>query len=80
MAREMIKRLTVAGAVLAVTLATGIAAAQAGHLRLGAGDVDIVVGRGEQGLFMDIAGRKCPPQCGFDFQWQAMGRPLARAR
>lgn len=76
MAREIIKRLTIAGAVLAVTLVSGMTAAQAGHLRLGAGDVDIVVGRGERGLFMDIAGRECPPHCGFDFQW----RPLVRGR
>lgn len=67
-------RLTMAAAVLAVGLAGVFGAAQLGVVHLGAGEMKIVLGKGEEGLTMDIGSRSCPPNCGIDFNW----RPLAR--
>ncbi|MBI1359179.1 MAG: hypothetical protein GC155_02725 [Alphaproteobacteria bacterium] len=63
-------RLALAGAVLAVGLATVLTAAQLGVVNLGAGEMGISVRKGEQGLTMDIGSRSCPPKCGLDFNWR----------
>ncbi|MDZ4761655.1 MAG: hypothetical protein SGJ21_11325 [Alphaproteobacteria bacterium] len=72
MAHNLTTRLTLAGAMLAAGLAALSTAAHLGVVQLGAGDMNIVVGRGERGMTMEIGARTCPPRCGFDFKW----RPL----
>ena len=67
-------RLAMAGAVLAVGLFSVFAAAQMGVVHLGAGEMGISLGKGEEGLTMNIDSRSCPPNCGIDINW----RPLAR--
>lgn len=74
MARELRNKLAIAATVLAAMMTAVIVAAQLGVLKVGAGDMNIVVGRGEAGLTMDIAYRTCPPNCGFAVDW----RPLAK--
>lgn len=63
-------RLAVAAVTLAGLVAAALTVAHLGDLRVGAGDVNIHVGRGDQGLVMGVAARTCPPHCGFDFDWR----------
>jgi hypothetical protein len=74
MARDLRNKMAIAATVLIAMMAAVFLAAQLGVLRLGAGDMNITVGKGEQGLTMDIAYRTCPPNCGFNVDF----RPLAR--
>lgn len=74
MARDLRNKLAIAATVLAAMMAAVIVAAQLGVLKVGAGDMNIVVGKGEAGLTMDIVARSCPPNCGFNIDF----RPLAR--
>ncbi len=67
-------RLIIAGGVLAVGMLGMMLAADSGVVDLGAGDMKIVLAKGERGITMDIAPRTCPPHCGIDLSW----RPLAR--
>jgi hypothetical protein len=67
-------RLAMAGVVLAVGLASAFAAAEIGVVHLGAGEMGISLGKGEEGLTMNIDARSCPPNCGVDVNW----RPLLR--
>jgi hypothetical protein len=67
-------KMAMAGGMLAAGLAMMAAAAQIGAVHLGAGDMQIVLGKGEQGMTMDIAARTCPPHCGFDINWRLAGR------
>ncbi len=66
------------GALAALLLVVGVgavlAAAEAGPLRLGAGDVNIELARGDSGYTMTVAARTCPPNCTFDLYWGPMGR------
>jgi hypothetical protein len=66
-------RLVWAGGLLSVGLAAVVAGAQIGVVHVNAGEMEIVMGKSESGFIMDIAGRNCPPDCGFDINW----RPLA---
>ncbi len=74
MAQGLQYRLVIAGVVLASAIAGGVAGAQLGVVHIGAGETKIVLGKGEEGLVMDILARSCPPNCGIDIGW----RPLAR--
>jgi len=74
MADNLKTRLTLSGAMLAIGLTALATAAQIGVVHLGAGDMRIVVGKGERGMTMEIGARTCPPKCGFDLRWL----PLAR--
>lgn len=74
MAQNLKFRLTVASFVLATGLAAATIAAQLGVVHVGAGEMKIVMGKGEEGLTMDISARTCPPNCGIDIGW----RPLVR--
>ena len=67
-------RLAMAGVVLAIGLFSVFAAAEMGVVHLGAGEMGISLGKGEEGLTMNINSRSCPPECGIDINW----RPLAR--
>ena len=68
-------RLVWAGGLLSCALAAVVAGAQIGVVHVNAGEMKIVMGKSESGFVMDIAGRNCPPDCGFDINW----RPLAGA-
>jgi hypothetical protein len=72
MTRHLQTKLACAGALLAVGMAFVTVGAQLGAVHLNAGDLNIVFGRGEGGLTMDIATRSCPPDCGFDVNWRPM--------
>ena len=65
------------GALAALLLVVGVGAvltaAQAGPLRLGAGDMDILLARGDSGYTMSVSARSCPPKCGFDLDWRIDG-------
>lgn len=65
------------GALAALLLVVGVgavlAAADAGPLRLGAGDMDILLARGDSGYTMSVSARSCPPKCGFDLDWRIDG-------
>jgi hypothetical protein len=63
-------RLVYAGGLMALGVAGLVGGAHLGDVRLGAGDVAIQLGKGEQGLQLDIAGRTCPPSCGVDVTWR----------
>lgn len=67
-------RLGIAIGVLSLTLAAGVAAASAGDLQVGAGEMAIHLGRGENGLVIQVASRRCASACGIDLAW----RPAAR--
>jgi hypothetical protein len=69
-------RLVWAGALIAAGLAATVSGAHTGDLRVGAGDVAILIGKGETGLTLAINKRTCPPHCGVDFAW----RPSARLK
>lgn len=75
MTRDLKIKLGCAGVLLAVGTTMVTAGAQLGVVHLNAGDMNIVFGRGEGGLTMDIATRTCPPHCGIDVDW----RPLTLA-
>lgn len=66
-------RLAWSGGLLAIGLTSAVAGAQLGVVHVNAGEMKIVMGRSESGFTMNIAGRNCPPDCGFDINW----RPLA---
>jgi hypothetical protein len=68
-------RLAWAGGLLAIGLTSAVAGAQIGVVHVNAGEMKIVMGKSESGFIMDIAGRNCPPDCGFDINW----RPLTKA-
>jgi hypothetical protein len=74
MTRDLKIRLASAGALLAVGMTAMTAGAQLGVVHLNAGDMQIAFGKSERGMTMDIAARKCPPNCTIDINW----RPLAR--
>ena len=74
MTRDLKIRLASAGALLAAAMTAMTAGAQLGVVHLNAGDMKIVVGKSEHGMTMDIAARRCPPNCSIDINW----RPLAR--
>lgn len=63
-----------AGLILVGGVGGILAAAEAGPLRLGAGDVNIELARGDSGYTMTVAARTCPPNCSFDFDWRPIGR------
>lgn len=63
-------RLVYAGGLMALGVAGLVGVAHLGDVKLGAGDVAIQLGKGEQGLQLDIASRTCPPSCGVDFTWR----------
>lgn len=59
-------RLIAAAAALGFTLTALMAAAQAGEVRLGAGDVELVMGSKEgAAVALQIGERTCPPECDF---------------
>jgi hypothetical protein len=74
MARDLRNKVAIAAAVLVTTVTAIMLAAQLGVLELRAGDMNIVMAKGQEGLTMDILYRTCPPNCGVDVNW----RPLAR--
>ena len=74
MTRDLKIRLASAAALLAVGMTAMTAGAQLGVVHLNAGDMQIAFGKSELGMTMDIAARKCPPNCTIDINW----RPLAR--
>jgi hypothetical protein len=67
-------KLGLAALMLGAGLICIVAAAEIGEVHLNAGDIKVVMGRGDDGFTMDIVSRTCPPNCGFDVNW----RPLAR--
>ena len=72
MARDLKIRLACAGVLLAAGMMVVTAGAQLGVGHLNAGDMNIVFGRSQDGLTMDIAARTCPPNCGIDINWRPM--------
>lgn len=59
-------RLIAAASALAMALGIALTAAQNGHLRLGAGGLELVLERGEDSLIaVKVGERSCPPECGF---------------
>ena len=76
MPRHLQIKLVSSAALLAFGMAALTAGAQLGAVHLNAGDMQIVFGRTDSGLTMDIAARTCPPNCGIDIAW----RPLADQR
>jgi hypothetical protein len=71
-------RLAWAGGLLAVGLTSVVMGAQIGVVHVNAGEMKIVMGKSESGFVMDIAGRNCPPDCGFDINWRPLAGALAR--
>lgn len=71
-------RLVWAGGLLAFALSAAIAGAQLGVVHVNAGEMKIVMGRSESGFIMDVAGRNCPPNCGFDINWRPLAEALTR--
>ena len=69
-------RLACAGGLLAIGMSTLYVGAEVGAVHLNAGDMNIVFGRGSDGLTMDIAARTCPPHCGFDIGWRPMAQTI----
>ncbi len=58
------QRFIAAGAALGLALTAMIAAAQAGEVRLGAGDVQLVLGHKDgAAVALHIGERSCPPEC-----------------
>lgn len=63
-------RLAYAGGLMALMVGGLLGVAHLGDVRLGAGDMDIQIARGETGLQLGINKRTCPPSCGVDFTWR----------
>jgi hypothetical protein len=74
MARDLKMKLAVAATVLAAMVTAVLVSAQLGVLQVGAGDMNIIMAKGDAGFTMDIMSRTCPPNCAFDIDW----RPLVR--
>lgn len=71
-------RLAWAGGLLAVGLSTAVMGAQIGVVHVNAGEMRIVMGKSEGGFIMNVAGRNCPPDCGFDINWRPLAEALTR--
>ncbi|MEM6627967.1 MAG: hypothetical protein AAF719_14825 [Pseudomonadota bacterium] len=76
MARLLTHRLAVASAALVTGLAALGLAATSGEVRVGAGDIEVLLGAdAEAALAMRVGERSCPPHCGLiEIGW----RPDAR--
>jgi hypothetical protein len=73
MPRDLQIKLACSAALLAAGMTALTVGAELGVVHLNAGDMKIVLGKGDGRLTMDIGARTCPPNCGFDVVW----RPLA---
>ena len=71
MAQLLAKRLICAGAALALSIGIVVSAASAGHVRLAAGGLELVMEPGDGALItLEVTERSCPPDCGFmDVSW-----------
>ena len=79
MAQEQTKRIVAAIAALTFSLGGVAAAAQAGEVRVGAGDLQVVIAKDEkQAIALHIGNRICPPDCNFlEFDWNKNARDAA---
>jgi hypothetical protein len=65
-----IMRFGIAGGLLTLALAAGLGAASFGELRVGAGEMNIHLGRGQEGLRIEVQIRACTDICGLGLTWK----------
>ena len=72
MARYYSDKYLAAASAFTLGLVIAVSAAMSGHVRLGAGDVELVFERGDKAaLAIHVGERVCPPECGFiDLSWE----------
>jgi hypothetical protein len=72
MARDLQIKLACAAALLAFGLIGLAVGTRFGIVHLNAGDMSFVFGPSENGLTLGMVPRGCPPNCGFDINWQPL--------